>query len=120
MHVTPPWYALLMLLALGLSAVGWGRRFRTAPEMVVVYAAALLGALVGAKLGYVLAEALWAWGRPEFWSKMLWGKTILGALGGGYAGVEAGKALIGYRAATGEHAEALTEVERWLDLHRVP
>ena len=102
MDIHAPWYALLMFVGIALSAALWGKRFRAQPEMVLVYACALLGALVGAKLGYVFAEAPFEWDRPGFWRKMLWGKTILGALLGGYLGVEAGKKLIGYRAATGD------------------
>lgn len=97
-----PWYAILMFAGLALSAWLWGKRFRAAPEMVVIYAAGLLGALLGAKLGYVLAEAPFERGTQDFWMKMLYGKTILGALMGGYLGVESGKKLIGYRAPTGD------------------
>lgn len=97
-----PWYTLMMALGLGISAVIWSGRFKSRPEMVVVYVAGLLGALIGAKLGYVVVELHTHYGEPEFWRHALVGRTILGALLGGYLGVEAGKKLAGYAQPTGD------------------
>lgn len=97
-----PWYAILMGAGLIGTALVWGRRFRREPEMVVVYAAALLGALLGAKLAYLLAEwpVMRASDRP--WLAAATGKSILGALFGGYLGVLGGKRLVGRRGSTGD------------------
>jgi prolipoprotein diacylglyceryltransferase len=64
-----------------------------------------LGALVGAVLGSKLLMVLWE--PPEsLWAGILsWdftGKTVLGAIAGGYLGVELVKALIGIRWSTGD------------------
>ena len=97
-----PGYTLMMVLGLVVGALLWGRRLGDRPELVVVLAAGLVGALIGAKLGYVLAEAWVLWGDGHFWHHMLVGKTVVGALLGGYAGVELGKRFAGYRDHTGD------------------
>lgn len=100
MHI--PWYMILMAVGLGISAWIWSGRFRHKPEMVIVYAAGLLGALIGAKLGYIVAELPFYWNDPAFWQHALVGRTIVGALLGGYLGVEIGKKLAGYTEPTGD------------------
>ncbi|MEZ6191555.1 MAG: prolipoprotein diacylglyceryl transferase [Phycisphaerales bacterium] len=100
MHI--PWYMLLMALGLGFSAWVWSGRFKHRPEMVIVYAAGLLGALIGAKLGYIVAELPYYRHDPAFWQYALVGRTIIGALLGGYIGVEVGKKLAGYTEPTGD------------------
>ena len=95
-------YLLLMLVALIGTAVWWSRRFRSDARLVQVFAGAVIGAFVGAKIAYLLAEGWLHWGRDDFWFQVANGKTILGALFGGYAGVEGVKRLIGYRQPTGD------------------
>jgi phosphatidylglycerol:prolipoprotein diacylglycerol transferase len=97
-----PAYGLAMFGGIILSAVIWSRRFHDRSEMTVPYVFGLLGALVGAKLTFVIVEWHVHFGRPDFWYQMLYGKTVLGALLGGYGGVEAGKKLINMREATGD------------------
>ncbi|HAV62541.1 MAG TPA: diacylglyceryl transferase, partial [Verrucomicrobiales bacterium] len=60
------------------------------------------GAFLGAKIVYVLAEGWLHLGAEDMWLQLATGKTILGALPGGYAGVELCKKLTGYRSATGD------------------
>lgn len=95
-------YGLMMIAGLTLGCTLWARRARQQPELVVALAGGLLGAFIGAKLGYVFAEGLNDWAGDAFWQRLLVGKTVVGALLGGYAGVELGKRLIGYRQATGD------------------
>lgn len=97
-----PWYAILMWVGIAGGAWLWGRRFRAQPQLVAVYLAAVVGALLGAKLGFVAAEWPFIRGDADRWRQVLHGKTILGALFGGYLGVEAGKKLMGYRRPTGD------------------
>ncbi|HET9953620.1 MAG TPA: prolipoprotein diacylglyceryl transferase family protein [Polyangiaceae bacterium] len=104
---------LLISAALGqkLLRAAEGAPEATRPSMPasvhphLVFAGALFGALIGAKLGYFFAEWL-----PQRLSQsplasfeaLLFGRTVLGALLGGYAGVELVKRLIHYRRATGD------------------
>ena len=95
-------YTLLFLAGVLSSALLWNRVARPAGSHVLIYVGALLGLLVGAKLGFALAELPFIWGAPDLWTQLLWGKTILGGLLGGYAGVELGKRACGVTAATGD------------------
>lgn len=95
-------YLLAMLASLIGAAIWWSRRFRGDGRLAQIFAGAVLGAFAGAKLAYFLAEGWMHWGQAGFWVRLAHGKTVLGALLGGYAGVEAVKWLIGYRQATGD------------------
>ena len=95
----PQAYALFQVLAL-LTALAlrpkanlqWRKR-------LAVYAGAIAGAGIGAKLPFaILGEEAW-------WTAGAWisdGKTILSGLAGGYIGVEIAKALAGIREKTGD------------------
>jgi len=95
-------YPAFLLAGIVLSYFTWRRLARRDPRLTVIYAAALVCAFAGAKLVYFAAEGWLWWDRPERLSAWLAGKSILGALLGGYAGVEAAKRLTGYREATGD------------------
>lgn len=95
-------YLLLMLVGLVGATIWWSRRFRSDPRLSQIFAGAVIGAFTGAKLAYLMAEGWLHWGEPGFWMRAANGKTILGALLGGYAGVEGVKALVGYRLPTGD------------------
>ncbi|HRQ88653.1 MAG TPA: prolipoprotein diacylglyceryl transferase [Bacteroidia bacterium] len=95
-------YALVTFAGLGLGAWFWSRRVRETPSAFAVFVGAVVGAYAGAKLLFVLVEG-WAFlGEPGGWMKLAAGKTILGALLGGYAGVEVAKRLVGHREPTGD------------------
>ena len=95
-------YWVLVMVALFATLAWWSRRFRSDPRLVQVFAGAVVGAFLGAKLVYFLAEGWMTWGTPRFWPGLATGKTILGALLGGYAGVEGVKWLVGYNKVTGD------------------
>lgn len=95
-------YLGLVLVTLFASLFWWSRRFRSDPRLVQIFAAAVVGAFVGAKLGFLVAEAWLSLDLPLFWKQLAGGKTILGALLGGFFGVEAIKRVIGYRQPTGD------------------
>ncbi|MEO8354105.1 MAG: prolipoprotein diacylglyceryl transferase family protein [Chthoniobacteraceae bacterium] len=61
----------------------------------------MLGAFLGANLVYLAAEGWMFWDSPQRWVIFATGKTILGALLGGYAAVELAKHLLNYTAVTG-------------------
>jgi phosphatidylglycerol---prolipoprotein diacylglyceryl transferase len=95
-------YGWLMLAGIGLSVVFWSRIARRDERLLMIYFAALFSAFVGAKLVYLAAEGWMFWDYPQRWVIWATGKTILGALLGGYAGVEIAKKLTGYTRATGD------------------
>lgn len=98
----PPYYAWLMLLAIGMSLVFWTRLARRDDRLLLVYLGALAGAFLGAKLVYLFAEGWRDFAEADRWQRLATGKTILGAFLGGYAGVELAKKLLGYPRATGD------------------
>ena len=95
-------YSWLMLAGLALSILFWARLAKRDGRLLPVYVGAVLGAFFGAKLCYFLAEGWLKIGRQGFWLDFATGKTILGALLGGYLGVEGAKRAVGYKQATGD------------------
>jgi phosphatidylglycerol:prolipoprotein diacylglycerol transferase len=95
-------YALLMLGAIVVTAAIWFRRFRKSRDLPLIYIGGLAGAFVGAKIVYLLAEGWLHFGAPDMWMQLATGKTVVGALLGGYAGVEVSKRLVGVRETTGD------------------
>jgi len=95
-------YGWLMLAAILTSAVLWIRLAPRDERLVLVYLAALAGAFLGAKLVYLAAEGWLHWREPDRWLVLATGKSITGALLGGYAGVELAKCFLGYRGVTGD------------------
>ena len=95
-------YGWLMLAGIGLSIVFWSRIARRDSRLVTIYIAALCGAFLGAKLVYIAAEGWLHFGAPDMWLQLATGKSILGALLGGYAAVECAKHATGYTQATGD------------------
>lgn len=101
LSASPP-YRWTLLAALALSATYWWIRSRKNPAMLPVYIGALGGAFLGAKVLYLLAEGWQDWGMADRWFRLATGKTVVGGLLGGYAGVEFMKWAIGYRKSTGD------------------
>lgn len=101
MTLVPP-YTLLVFTGAALSFLYWRRHAQGDRRLIGVYFGALAGAFFGAKVVFLLSEGWSAWHSPDPWSALLAGKTILGALLGGYAGVEIAKHVAGYRAPTGD------------------
>jgi phosphatidylglycerol:prolipoprotein diacylglycerol transferase len=91
-----------MLTGIGVSILFWSRLARRDERLMIIYVAALVSAFLSAKLVYLAAEGWMFWRDPQRW--MIWatGKTILGALLGGYVGVEIAKKASGYTAPTGD------------------
>jgi len=95
-------YGWLMLAGIGASLVLWSRLTRRDTRLIPIYLGALAGAFLGAKLVYLGAEGWLHWHDPNRWVILATGKSITGALLGGYAGVELVKHIIGYRRPTGD------------------
>jgi phosphatidylglycerol:prolipoprotein diacylglycerol transferase len=103
-------YGWLMLAGIAVSAVFWARLARRDDRLLLVYVAALIGAFLGAKLAYLLAEGWRDLGQADVWLRLATGKSILGALPGGYAGVELAKRWVGYRGVTGDWFAAIAPI----------
>jgi len=95
-------YGWLMLAGIAVSAFFWMRLARRDDRLLIVYIAALVGAFLGAKLAYLAAEGWRDIGQPDMWLRLATGKSILGALLGGYANVELAKRWVGYNSVTGD------------------
>ena len=102
-----PAYPVLMLAGIIASGIFWSRLARKDERLIFIYAAALGGAFAGAKLAYLGAEGWLHIGQPGMWLQLATGKSILGALPGGYAAVELAKKQCGYREATGDRFAAI-------------
>jgi phosphatidylglycerol:prolipoprotein diacylglycerol transferase len=95
-------YRLLLIAGIIVSLTLWIRLGRREPRLVAIYIGALLGAFTGAKLVYLFAEGWLFLDSPDRWLIWATGKSIVGALLGGYVGVEIVKSLVGYTRATGD------------------
>jgi len=95
-------YGWLMLAGIFVSIALWSRVAKRDSRLVLIYIAALAGAFLGAKLVYVAAEGWLHWHDENRWLILATGKSITGALLGGYAAVEIAKRMLGYRSATGD------------------
>ncbi len=91
-----------MLAAIVVSAVFWRRLMRKDHRLLLIYLSALAGAFIGAKLLYIAAEGWLHFGKPDMWLQLATGKSIIGALLGGFVAVEISKRMVGYREPTGD------------------
>jgi len=91
-----------MLLAILVSSTFWLRLAKRDDRLFFIYLAALVGAFTGAKIVYVAAEGWLHFGAPDVWLQLATGKSIIGALLGGYIAVEIAKRATGYRLVTGD------------------
>lgn len=105
-----PVYSLMLLLGIAIGAVYWFRVSKTDGRLPLIYFGGLVGAFTGAKLAYLLAEGWLHVDHPLRWQLWLSGKSIMGALPGGWAGVEIVKRAMGYRAVTGDRFALLLPV----------
>lgn len=95
-------YGWLMLAGILVSVLLWSRVARRDERLVLIYVAALAGAFLGAKLVYLGAEGWLHWRDPDRWLQFATGKSILGALLGGYAAVEITRHSLRYPHVTGD------------------
>jgi len=105
-----PVYALMLLLGIVIGAVYWFRVSKTDGRLPLIYFGGLVGAFAGAKLAYLLSEGWLHVNDPLRWQLWLSGKSIIGALPGGWAGVEIVKRSMEYRAVTGDRFALLLPV----------
>ncbi|MBL9135986.1 MAG: prolipoprotein diacylglyceryl transferase [Verrucomicrobiales bacterium] len=95
-------YVGLMLAAVAVTAFLWMRMARQNRQLPWIYMAGLVAAFVGSKVVYLLAEGWHDVNDPNWLLRWASGKTILGGLLAGYAGVEYAKSALGYGEPTGD------------------
>jgi len=95
-------YAWIMLFGLIFGGWLWSRRWKTQPHLFGIYVGGMCGALLGAKVLYLISEGYLHFSDENWIFYVASGKTIVGALLGGYVGVELAKKLLGHREATGD------------------
>jgi phosphatidylglycerol:prolipoprotein diacylglycerol transferase len=95
-------YGWLMLAGIFVSIIFWSRVAKRDERLVLIYVAALAGAFLGAKLAYLAAEGWLHWHDANRWVILATGKSITGALLGGYVAVEIAKRLLKYPGTTGD------------------
>jgi phosphatidylglycerol:prolipoprotein diacylglycerol transferase len=100
--MTIPAYTWLLFAGVVISFLFWKKRARQDKCLLFIYGAALVGAFAGAKLVYVLSEGWLHFGAADMWLQLMTGKSILGALVGGYLFVELTKRFVGYQRTTGD------------------
>ena len=94
--------------AVGVRLLLWQRRKLALPVLddrdrsLWIGVAAILGAAIGAKLGYWIEDPHNAFAAFPDWRRLLEGKTIVGALLGGLIGVELVKRAIGAHGSSGD------------------
>lgn len=94
--------SLLMLIAIGCSIAFWRSRQGHSLNTLVVVCGALVGAFCGAKIGFCFSEFRALIQDPRWLEKVLVGKTVVGAILGGYLGVELTKRVVGHQGITGD------------------
>lgn len=92
-----------MLVGILVGAAFWYRRSQSDPRVAFVYVAAIGGAFLGAKVAYLASEGWLHVASDHRWLHWLAGKSVTGALLGGWIGVELCKKIVGYTKATGDH-----------------
>ena len=103
MITTPGLYGWIMIGGIILGAFLWNRRIKNSdPNLFGIFIGGIIGAFICAKLVYFVAEGWTHIGNKDFWIQLGYGKTIIGALLGGYAGVEITKKLLNYTKPTGD------------------
>ena len=105
-----PIYSLMIVAGVGIGAVYWARASKKDGRLPLIYFGGLVGAFLGAKLAYLAAEGWLHWEHPLRWQLWLSGKSIIGALPGGWAGVEIVKRALDYRAVTGDRFALLIPI----------
>src|SRR5438552_9889397 len=92
----------------GVRLFVWQRRRLPLPALadrdqsLMIGVAAIVGAALGAKLGYWIEDPRNAFANFPDWRHLLEGKTVVGALLGGLIGVELSKRALGVRASSGD------------------
>lgn len=99
-----------MLAGIVVTLLFWIRLAGRDRHLLTIYLCGLVGALIGAKIIYFLAEGWMILDRPDKWLRLATGKSILGALLGGYVAVELAKKSLRYHTITGDWFAIVTPI----------
>lgn len=97
-----PLYQLFAILGVLVGIALWWRAARTDHQLLYLYGFGLIGGLLGAKIAYLVAEGWLYFDHPQRWTLWLTGKSVMGALPGGWIGVELAKKSLRYPRITGD------------------
>jgi phosphatidylglycerol:prolipoprotein diacylglycerol transferase len=100
----------MLLFGIVWGAVYWHRESKKDCRVALIYAAGLAGAFAGAKLAFLFAEGWLHFHDPNRWMVWLSGKSVMGALPGGWLAVEIAKRSLGYGEITGDRFAMLLPV----------
>lgn len=103
------WYSLTMLLAIVLSAAYWINHSRNDSQLPLIYLFGLGCAFLGAKVSYMISEG-WMHIGDDRWLHWMAGKSVTGALIGGFIGVELCKKHLGYQKITGDRFAVIVPI----------
>ncbi|MEZ5405577.1 MAG: prolipoprotein diacylglyceryl transferase [Verrucomicrobiia bacterium] len=96
-------YGWVVIVSLWLSVFLWFRIARNNTKLFIIFIISLIGAVLGAKIVYLTSEGWLHWSeQSKNWRFWLTGKSVLGALLGGYLGVEIAKYFLKYKPITGD------------------
>jgi phosphatidylglycerol---prolipoprotein diacylglyceryl transferase len=105
-----PLYSTLLIVGILLGAVYWVRVSKNDSRLPLIYIGGLVAAFIGAKLAFLFAEGWMYFDHPNRIPILLSGKSIIGALPGGWIGVEIMKKIMGYNAITGDRFATILPV----------
>lgn len=105
-----PLYSFLLLTGILIGAAYWIHVSQSDPRLPFIYLGGLVAAFIGAKLAFLFAEGWMYLDHPNRIRILISGKSIIGALPGGWIGVEIMKKAMGYRALTGDRFATILPV----------
>ncbi|BCX47685.1 hypothetical protein HAHE_15930 [Haloferula helveola] len=105
-----PIYSLAIIIGIAIGAAGWWKLSKNDSRLPIIYFAGIASAFLGAKLAFLFAEGWMYAGHPDRWLAWLSGKSVMGALPAGWAGVELAKKATGYRQITGDRFALLIPI----------
>ncbi len=86
-----------VLVALAFPVTRHIREDRLRRQYYLLQGITILGAILGAKISVLVGDQYWPWVPVNDWHELLWsGRSITGALIGGFLFAEIAKPLIGY------------------------
>jgi phosphatidylglycerol---prolipoprotein diacylglyceryl transferase len=103
-------YSILLIFGILFGAVYWVCVSKNDSRLPLIYISGLIAAFIGAKLAFLFSEGWQYLEHPNRIPILLSGKSVIGALPGGWIGVELMKKMIGYREITGDRFSTILPI----------